>query len=715
MATQIQIRRDTTAGWADADPILAQGELGLDTDLNTFKIGNGTAAWSELAFYAGSSDTIVPLPDFLTYEQGRSHLSTLNTNFGWNSEGLWFGPADIGDGSDSYPVFTDFTLADTDKVVVTFNVSVDAFCSDIGVCVYLDGTIPNWNWGVDDTRIAAQFNCPNPQIYGLTISEQSNASEDDIPNPGMYQVVFTYDPTAEAEKVIFQYFNGETQLTRLTLNEALPSGDYRIGFAADNNIDEDGVAPYRTYISDLDININNSQTTYSDTLQNGNSGGSVDIADFVFTYSSADGESVMEIHNHDMIIRTTRDDTQDADISIDSADDVWITSNDTLELRSTQDVVQVVTAGIGMDNQWVFTPSGSLDLPTVDSSISSGIDGTFITDSRTSTFYSNYQDSNAGLNNGDSVVLPVNDDTLWFAANVSGSPRSATITFADTTTVETIAVYDATGQGTAGVVFQWATPVTKTSEETYPLTVFATVSTDNNYVALNARTHSWQFSASGAIKFPWQVSNNRTGSGEVLKFSNSTGQSIITGPTPTDNNPTAQRLVIAGQDGRSITNFDGEGGDIYLWGGRGAGQHGDGGDIKIDGGNGGTQSGAGGYVKIRGGDSTNNDGGFVLIEGGYSAANYGGNITLSTVSTGFIRLDGDGGEFLNDHTNPANQIATLGNLPFNRVSVPTTSVGQAGDVVGYGAIDGSYIYYCTASYDGTTHIWKRVAWSNDTW
>ena len=233
-------------------------------------------------------------------------------------------------------------------------------------------------------------------------------------------------------------------------------------------------------------------------------------------------------------------------------------------------------------------------------------------------------------------------------------------------------------------------------------------------MALNASTNSWQFGADGAIKFPSQASNNRTGNGEVLKFSNSTSQSIITGPTPTDNNPTAQRLVIAGQDGHSVTGFDGEGGDIYLWAGDGAGQNGNGGDIKIDGGQG-TENGAGGYVKIRGGDSTNNDGGFVLIEGGYSAANYGGNITLSTVSNGFIKLAGDGGEFINDHTNPANQIATLGNLPFNRVSVPTTSVGQAGDVVGYGAIDGSYIYYCTGSYDGTTNIWKRVAWSNDTW
>lgn len=42
----IQIRRGTTAEWAAADPVLAAGELGYDTDLNTLKAGNAVAAYS---------------------------------------------------------------------------------------------------------------------------------------------------------------------------------------------------------------------------------------------------------------------------------------------------------------------------------------------------------------------------------------------------------------------------------------------------------------------------------------------------------------------------------------------------------------------------------------------------------------------------------------------------------------------------------------------
>ena len=48
-------------------------------------------------------------------------------------------------------------------------------------------------------------------------------------------------------------------------------------------------------------------------------------------------------------------------------------------------------------------------------------------------------------------------------------------------------------------------------------------------------------------------------------------------------------------------------------------------------------------------------------------------------------------------------------------SVPTSSVGAAGDTPGLIAFDASYIYYCAGTYNGVNNIWKRVAWSADTW
>jgi hypothetical protein len=58
MDTRIQIRRDTTANWGIENPILAEGEFGLDTDLGKFKIGNGTDTWSILGFQEGSITTV---------------------------------------------------------------------------------------------------------------------------------------------------------------------------------------------------------------------------------------------------------------------------------------------------------------------------------------------------------------------------------------------------------------------------------------------------------------------------------------------------------------------------------------------------------------------------------------------------------------------------------------------------------------------------------
>ena len=50
MADLIQIRRDTAANWTSANTVLAQGELGAETDTSKIKIGNGSTAWNSLAY-----------------------------------------------------------------------------------------------------------------------------------------------------------------------------------------------------------------------------------------------------------------------------------------------------------------------------------------------------------------------------------------------------------------------------------------------------------------------------------------------------------------------------------------------------------------------------------------------------------------------------------------------------------------------------------------
>lgn len=53
--TQIRFRQGTAAEWLEANPILADGEPGYETDTNKFKIGDGENTWSVL-HYQGEGD-----------------------------------------------------------------------------------------------------------------------------------------------------------------------------------------------------------------------------------------------------------------------------------------------------------------------------------------------------------------------------------------------------------------------------------------------------------------------------------------------------------------------------------------------------------------------------------------------------------------------------------------------------------------------------------
>lgn len=57
MANKIQLRRDTAANWTRNNPILADGELGLDITNNKVKAGDGTTAWAGLSFLSSDEHT----------------------------------------------------------------------------------------------------------------------------------------------------------------------------------------------------------------------------------------------------------------------------------------------------------------------------------------------------------------------------------------------------------------------------------------------------------------------------------------------------------------------------------------------------------------------------------------------------------------------------------------------------------------------------------
>lgn len=60
MADRIQFRRDSADNWDTYNPILADGEIGIENDTKRFKLGDGVTAWKNLTY---SSVTLLENPE----------------------------------------------------------------------------------------------------------------------------------------------------------------------------------------------------------------------------------------------------------------------------------------------------------------------------------------------------------------------------------------------------------------------------------------------------------------------------------------------------------------------------------------------------------------------------------------------------------------------------------------------------------------------------
>ena len=58
----MQQRRGTATEWTTADPVLAAGEIGYETDTGRFKFGDGATAWSSIEYFSSANDIIDGAP-----------------------------------------------------------------------------------------------------------------------------------------------------------------------------------------------------------------------------------------------------------------------------------------------------------------------------------------------------------------------------------------------------------------------------------------------------------------------------------------------------------------------------------------------------------------------------------------------------------------------------------------------------------------------------
>ncbi len=76
MTVSIQLKRDTASNWTSSDRVLLAGELGIETDTNKFKIGDGTTAWTSLNYSSADLSTAV----LLTGDQTIAGVKTFSSS-----------------------------------------------------------------------------------------------------------------------------------------------------------------------------------------------------------------------------------------------------------------------------------------------------------------------------------------------------------------------------------------------------------------------------------------------------------------------------------------------------------------------------------------------------------------------------------------------------------------------------------------------------------
>ena len=72
MATIIKLKRALATRWTSQNPVLAAGEVGLETDTRKVKYGDGTTAWTSLPYGKAEAD----LTDASTTAKGVIQIAT---------------------------------------------------------------------------------------------------------------------------------------------------------------------------------------------------------------------------------------------------------------------------------------------------------------------------------------------------------------------------------------------------------------------------------------------------------------------------------------------------------------------------------------------------------------------------------------------------------------------------------------------------------------
>lgn len=155
MAQQIQHRRDTATNWSTINPILAEGEIGIDLTNNKYKIGDGITAWNTLSYASSSDSSALKITNNLS---DLSNTATARTNIGLGNV------ANVNQIPMSY-LTTDGTLSSNSDVLVPSEKAVKTYVdSGLSSKIGKDPSVINVSdVGGDFTTISAAISYINTQ------------------------------------------------------------------------------------------------------------------------------------------------------------------------------------------------------------------------------------------------------------------------------------------------------------------------------------------------------------------------------------------------------------------------------------------------------------------------------------------------------------------------------------------------------------------------
>ena len=86
MATKLQIRRDSASDWTSANPVLSAGEIGYEQDTSKMKVGDGSTAWTSLAYFSPSASSTSDLSEgtnlYFTDARADARIAAASTSSG---------------------------------------------------------------------------------------------------------------------------------------------------------------------------------------------------------------------------------------------------------------------------------------------------------------------------------------------------------------------------------------------------------------------------------------------------------------------------------------------------------------------------------------------------------------------------------------------------------------------------------------------------------